>query len=168
MTNVMQAAEFTADMVAAVRRRVEAVSAITRRVKVNRALTPQQVLDETGCKQHVDPGVVEAMPQGEGDEVDVKFFKLDMKKYPNGYLTDEEATAELELHGLKPDPRAQAAVNRDDPAFTYTHPNGCNWQKDGKWYFAAFYHFYNEPSVDVYLSGVSNWDDNWWLGGVSK
>jgi hypothetical protein len=58
------------------RERTEVISnLIVRLVKgINRARTPQEVLDATGRKQYTDRKVVDSMPHGEGDEGEVVFF----------------------------------------------------------------------------------------------
>jgi len=153
-----------AEFVASVRKRVEMMSKlIVRRVKVNRNRTPQQVFDATGRKQYADSSVVEGMPRGEGEEVDVYFF-------PGGrYRSDAELEKEFDLYGLKPDPYAHAAVNEADPAFADKYPNATHWKDaDGKWCYAAFYRWDDgERYVNVYRDG-SDWNDDWWFAGCRK
>ena len=70
-----QGAQMTAELVAVVRKYVEALSnIITRPVSVNRARTPQEVLKATDRKQYVTASVVATMPKGEGDKVEIHFF----------------------------------------------------------------------------------------------
>ncbi len=92
------------ELVAVVRKRVEAVSSlIIRRVKVDLTRTPEQMLKATGCHQYTDADVVEAMPKGEGGEGDVFFFKPRPEAYDqNGWISDDNLEKEFELHGLKP------------------------------------------------------------------
>ncbi len=151
------------EMVAAIRRRVEAASdMIVRHVKVNRSRTPKEVLKATGRAQYVTDSVVKAMPRGEGDEADVHFFKL------GRYVNDADLAKEYELRGLKADPYAQAAVNEDDPAFADDHLNGTHWKDaDGNWCFASFYRWHGERRVRVHRLDCS-WYDDWWFGGVRK
>ena len=157
------------EMVAAVRKRVETISGmIVRRVKVNRTCTSRQALEATGRKQYTNKAVVDSMPQGEGDEVDIKLFKPDPSAYnKNGWISDDDLQKQYDLRGLKPDPRAQAAANEADPAFADERPNGTHWKKDGKWYFAAFGRWRGERFVDVYRYDY-DWDVSWWFAGVSK
>ncbi len=152
------------------RKRVEAISSlIVRRVKVNRSLTPQEALDATDRKQYTDRKVVATMPQGEGDEVDMYFFKPSPEAYQNGVISDDRLAKEFDLRNLKPDPLAQAAVNAADPTFADDRPNGTHWKnQEGKWCFAAFNRWFgDERSVRVDRRG-SDWSDYWWFAGLRK
>mgnify|MGYP001594107053 CR=1 FL=1 len=158
-----QGDSLTAEFVGVLRKRVEAVSKmIVRRVKVDRSQTSQQAFDATGRKQYTDREVVDAMPRGEGEEVDVYFFDL------NYDPTVQELDHEYELRGLKADPIAQAKVNTDDPAFADDRPNGCQWGLEkGVASFAAFDRWVGGRRVDVGRD-----DDGWYrgyrFGGVRK
>ena len=164
-----QGGSIAAEMVALVRKRVEAMSGmIIRRVKVNRSESPQEMLDATGRKQHIDRKAVNAMPRGEGEEVDVYFFKPDPSAYKDGFITCAEADRQYEMRGFKPDLYAQGAVNKADPAFADEHPNGSQWkEKDGNYCYATFGRWRGERDVDVDRS-VNVWHDNWWFAGVRK
>ncbi len=120
-----QGASLTDELVEVIRKRVEGQSnLIVRRVRVNRSRTPKQVLDATGRSKYVTDTVVDAMPHGEGEEVEVVFFKPDLTKR-NDYISDADLDKEYELHGLKPaDPYSASAVNEDDPAFADDKPHG--------------------------------------------
>ena len=153
-----------AEMVAVVRRFVEATSnQITRRVKVDRSRTPQEALDATGRKQHTNHRVVSAMPHGEGEEVEVVFFKL------GRYISDADLEQEYDTRDLIPaDPYSLAAVNEADPAFADTYPHGTHWQADGKWCFATFHRWGDderEVNVDRYAHA---WSVHWWFAGLRK
>lgn len=155
---------FVGDMVRVFRSRVEAISnMIVRHVKVDRSHTPQQVLDATGRRQYTNQNVVDAMPHGEGGELDIFFF------HPGRYINDEELEKEVGIWGLKPaDPYSLAQVNIDDPAFTDTHPNGTHWKDaKGDWCFAAFSRWGGERFVDVFEHGYG-WGNRWWFAGVRK
>lgn len=146
------------------RTRVEHVSnMIVRRTKVDRSLSPEAVLDATGRNKYTDKKVVKSMPKGEGDEVDVYFFKV------SRFISDEDLEKEYALRGLVPaDPYSQAAVNRDDPAFADEHPNGTHWKDaDGKWCFFACFRWDGERCVHVDRRG-SGWGDGWWFAGLRK
>jgi hypothetical protein len=109
-------------MVAAFRSHVDAMSEIiVRRVKVDRTRTPQQVVDATGRTQYINKDVLGTMPKGEGDEVDVHFVPT------KRFVPVSEVPAFLAQYSLVPDPRAQAAVNEEDPAFADKVPNGTQW-----------------------------------------
>ena len=160
-----QGAALADEFVAAVRKRVDAISnMIVRRVKVDRARTPQQVLDATGRKQYTDRLVVVAMPRGEGDDAEVVFFKL------GRYVSDIDLDKEYELRGLKPaDPYAQAAANEADPAFADDHPNATHWKDaDGNWCYVAFRRWRGGGrDVRVYRNDFG-WRGRWFFAGVRK
>ena len=163
----------TQELLETVRAHVEALSGlIIRKVKVDRTRTPQQALDATGRRQYVDPKVVNAMP-GRGEmveEAEVFFFKPRPQAYDkNGLISDDRLEAEYDFHDFKPaDPYAQAAVNEADPNFANDHPNGTHWKdKDGKWCFASFFRWLDEPRVHVYRRDL-DWYDCWWFAGVRK
>lgn len=141
---------------------------IIRKVTVNRTRPPQETLNATGRKQYIDHIVVDAMPRGEGEEVEVVFFKLDLSKR-NGFISDNDLEKEYELRGLKPaDAYSLAAFNEADPAFADTHPNATHWKDaSGSWCYAAFDRWNDERIVDVYRDG-GDWSDRWWFAGLRK
>ena len=146
------------------RKRVEAFSSmIVRRVSVNRNLTSQQVLDATKRKQYINSDVVASIPKGEGDEVDVYFFKLDR------FVSDDDLEKEYALRGLKSaDPYSQSAVNEADPVFADKHPNGTHWKDiNSKWCFATFGQWFDERNVGVNRLDL-DWDDVWCFAGLRK
>mgnify|MGYP001584439331 FL=1 len=151
------------------RERAEAVSnLIVRKIKVNRNRSPQEALDATGCAQYTDRKVVDSMPKGEGDEVEVVFFKLDLSQR-NGFISDDDLEKEFELRGLKPaDPISVATVNEAYPAFADEKPHGTHWKDaKGNWCYAAFNRWSGERKVDVLRVG-SDWYGRWWFAGVRK
>lgn len=153
--------DFGPALFAEFRTRVEVISEmIVRRVKVNRSLTPQQALDATGRKQYTDKKAVDSMPVGEWEEVEMCFFPIKKRS------SDAEVAQALAFRGLTPDPRAQAQVNAEDPAFADTHPNGISWQDaDGNWNFVTFSRWDDgERRVRVRRDG-RDWVDRWWVGG---
>lgn len=142
---------------APLRARAEAMSEIIiRRVKVDRSLTPQQVVNATGRKQYVNRDVLDTMPKGEGNEVDVWFIPT------KGFVSAAEAPAFLAQYGLVEDPRAAAAVNVKDNAFADEHPNAAQW---GKNCYLTFGRWRDERGVYVYR-GVSDWRGRGFLSGV--
>lgn len=152
------------EMVVAIRKRTEAFSnTITRHVKVDRTRTPQAALAATNRKQYVTDNVVAAMPKGNGEEVEVFFFKLDR------YVSDAELDKEYGLRGLVPaDPYSLAAANEQDPAFADEHPNGTHWKDtQNKWCYAAFCRWGGGRRVDVYRND-GDWNDLWWFAGLRK
>lgn len=133
---------------------------ITRRVRVNRARTPQEALDATGRMQHTASEVVDNMPKGEGDEVEVVFFKPDLSQR-NGFISDDNLEKEFELRGLRPaDPISVAAENHH-----CTH-----WKNiKGNWCFASFGSRWPVTcSVGVDYRVDCGWDDHWWFAGLRK
>jgi hypothetical protein len=136
---------------------------ISRRVKVNRNHSPEEMLNSTGRKQYTDHDVVKRMPKGEGEEVDVIFFKL------GRYVTNYELEKEYELRGLKPaDPYSLGAVNEADPAFADSHLNGTQWKDAlGKWCYIAFRRWRDGPFVRV-VRHDDGWGDRWWFAGLRK
>jgi hypothetical protein len=152
------------EMVAVLRKRVEANSnLVVRRVKVNRKRSPKAALQATARNLYLNDSVVSAMPRGEGEEVEVVFFKV------GRYLSDDELEKEYELRGLtSADPYSLAAVNEADPAFADDRLNGTHWKDSSrKWCCAVFDRWDDERSVHVYRYG-GGWDDGWWFAGLRK
>lgn len=151
------------------RERAEAVSnLIIRTAKVNRGRSQQEAIEATGRAQYTDRKVVDAMPKGEGDEVEVVFFKPDLSQR-NGFISDDDLEKEFELRGLKPaDPISVAAVNEADPAFADEKPHGTHWKDaKGSWCYATFRRWCDERGVIVGRRG-SVWVGSWWFAGVRK
>lgn len=145
-----------------------AISTIVRTAKVNRNRSPQKAIEATHRAQYMDRQVVDMMPTGEGDEVEVVFFKPDLSQC-NGFISDDELEKEFELRGLKPaDPFSVAAVNEADPAFADQTPHGTHWKDDkGNWCFAAFHRRLDLREV-VVRRDDSGWLDRRWFAGVRK
>jgi len=160
--------ELISEQFAVFRRHVEAMSnLIVRRVTVNRNRTPQEALDATGRKQYMDREVVESMPMGDGEQVEIVFFKPHISsRY--GFITNDEQEKEFELRGLKPaDPISVAAVNEADPAFADQKPHRTHWKNaDGKWCFAEFGLLDGGRRVSV--GQYPNPCFGGWLAGVRK
>lgn len=155
---------FAAEQYSVFQRRMETISGlIVRRVAVNRSRTPQQAIDATGRNKYLTNSAVASMPQGNGEEVDVFFFKLDR------YTSDDDLDKEYELRGLKPaDPYALAAVNEVDPAFADDHPNSTHWKdENSNWCYIAFSRWHGERDVGV-LRDDRGWHAYWWFAGCRK
>jgi hypothetical protein len=151
------------------RERAEAISnLIVRKATVNRGRSQQEAIEATGRAQYTDRKVVDAMPKGEGNEVEVVFFKPDLSNR-NGFISDDDLEKEFDLRGLKPaDPISVAAVNEADPAFADEKPHGTHWKDaKGNWCCAAFNRWDDGREVIVDRDG-SGWDDRWWFAGVRK
>jgi len=158
------------ELLAPFRKRVEAMTnIIVRHVTVNRAQTPQAMLDATGRRQYTDRKVVDAMPRSEGEEVDVYLFKPRPEAYKNGFINDDDLEKEYEFHGLVPaDPYSLAAVIEADPAFADKHRNVTHWKDaNGKWCYIAFSRWDGERSVGVNRDGRV-WFSEWWFAGLRK
>lgn len=136
---------------------------ITRWVKVDRDISPQAMLDATDRIQHTNKSVVESMPRGEGEEVEVCFFEL------NQNIDDDELAREYKLRGLVPaDPYSLMQVNTDDPSFAGKHPNTTHWKNSkGKWCYTTFERWRDERRVYVY-EGDRDWLDGWFFAGLRK
>ncbi len=161
---VLGQTELAGEQFAVFRTRTEAVSnLIVRCAKVNRTRKPQEVLDATGRKLYTNEDVVNSMPKGEGEEVEVVFFNL------GRYVSDADLDKEYELRGLiAADPYSLAAVNEADPAFADKKPNGTHWRDSkGKWCFATFGLWGDERSVDVGRND-RGWNDYCWFAGLRK
>lgn len=161
-----QGGQLTTEILAVLRRFVEAVSSLIVRVVtgVNRSLSPQQALDATGRKQYIDREVVEAMPRGEGDDREVIFFQVGRN------ISDDDLEKEYEKLGFKPaDTYSLAKVNQDDPAFADARPNGTHWKDEsGRWCYIAFHRWSDVGRyVSVRRSG-GDWGGRWWFVGVRK
>ncbi len=138
------------------------MSLIVRTVAVNRTRTPQQMLKATKRTEYVNDSVVEVIPAGNGNEVEVKFFNL--KKY----ASPAEVAAAYEKYNLVPDVYAVAAVNELDPEFSDKYPNAVQWQdKNGNWCYGAFNRDGDERGVGVRRDAYG-WPGVWWFGGVPK
>ena len=151
------------------RERAEVVSnLIVRKATVNRSRSQQEAIEATGRAQYTDRNVVDAMPKGEGNEVEVVFFKPDLSKR-NSFISDDDLEKEFDLRGLKPaDPISVAAVNEADPAFADEKPHGTHWKDaKGNWCFATFGRWFDEREVGVDRDDDA-WDDGWWFAGVRK
>jgi len=156
------------------RERAEAVSnLIVRKATVNRSRSPQEALEATGRAQYTDRKVVDTMPKGEGNEVEVVFFRSDLSER-HGFISDDDLKKEFDLRGLKPaDPISVAAVNEADPAFADEKPHGTHWKDaEGNWCCAAFCRCIGREVRVSRVSRVSRggggWSDRWWFAGVRK
>lgn len=141
---------------------------IIRRVTVNRTRTPEVALAATGRKLYTNDEVVATMPNGEAEEVEVVFFKLDLSG-KNGWISDDDLEVEFDRRGLQSaDPFAAAAVSEADPAFADEHPYGTHWKNAaGRWCFATFSRWHDERKLFV-VRDDRVWNDYWWFAGVRK
>jgi hypothetical protein len=157
------------------RERAEALlNSIVRIVEVNRSRSPREALEATGRAQYTDRKLVNAMPKGEGDTVEVVFFKLDLSSR-NDFISDDDLDKEYELRVLRSaDPISVAAVNEADPAFADKKPHGTHWKDaKGNWCRAVFERWYGERTVRVnrscwYGGWGGGWGGEWWFAGIRK
>ncbi len=140
-------------------------------VKVDRTKTPQEAVNDTGRKQYVNSDALATMPQGEGDEVPLHYFKPDPEEYDHdGWMSVDAFDKCLSRRGLVPDPQAllqdPANDTSNDSAFADEHPTGSQWRDaNGKACYAAVFRFCGDREVFVNRSD-NDWNDNWWLSGV--
>lgn len=156
------------EMFALFRQRVEAkANEIVRRVSgIDRTFKPADVIAKvvaTGRKKYGDDKVIESMPKGEGEDVEVVFFNI------GRFVSPAQLLEEYEKRGLKPaDAYSLAAVNRDDPAFADEKPNATQWQdSEGKYCYVAFFRWDGGREVRVYRYD-GGWDGYWWFAGLRK
>lgn len=137
---------------------------IVRHVTVNRTRSALEAINATGRRKYFT-ALVPGVPQGEGDEVDVCFFKIGHN------INDFDLDKEYDLRGLKSaDLPSLAAVNEADPAFADEHPNATQWEDtDDNLGYAAFSGGIDgERRVLVGCWHRGGWDDRWWFAGVRK
>lgn len=158
------------EMVAVLRKHVEANSdLIVRIVSVNRARSGREALKATGRNLYVSNDVVDAMPNDEGDQIELVFFKPKPEEYTRpGFMSDDDLEKALALRNLgAADPFSVAAHNEADPAFADESPNATHWKDaSGHWCYAAFLRWRGERDVNVSRGG--GWLDVWWFVGVRK
>ena len=141
-----------------------------RTVRVDRTRTPQEVLDATDMAQYVNGAIVANMPRGEGEEVEVIFFKPSNYFFRNGLIRDEDLEKAYDLVGLYPaDAYSLCAVNAADPTFSEECPNGTHWKDaDGKWCFAAF-DYWKGDGYNVYVNQHPyRWSEHYLFAGFRK
>ncbi len=150
-------------LVGVVRGLVEGVAnLVTRIVKVIRNRTPMEAIDATKREKYVNDVAVNSMPCGDGEEVEVTFFQV------GRFISDDDLEKEYKKRGLKPDPRAQTAVNEVDPAFADSKPNGTHWKdENGNWVFLTFDRYFDGRRVGCNRND-NVWDGDWWFGGVRE
>ncbi len=121
----------------------------TVRVSVNRLRSPQEAIDATGRVQYGVHHLIAAIPKGEGDEVEIVFFRprLLTRKF---CLPHSELQQQLEVHGLKPaDPMSVAAVNAIDPHLADDVPHYTYWEDDNGRYEISFHIWSGERRVHI-------------------
>lgn len=144
---------------------------ITSPVRVNRKRSPRQMLESTRRQLYVeDWSIVESVPKGEMEEVQISLFKLDLGDRRNS-LMDEALLREYDFRDLSPaDLYTVAAFNEANPTFADKKPNATLWKNlapCGGWGFATFERLLIQPSVAIDRNR-GFWQDLWWFAGVHK
>lgn len=132
------------------------------RVQVNRKLRPWQLVDSLGSTRErlVEMRLVDTLPRGEGDVVNVHFFQKQRK------MRTHDLAAEFQQRNLKPDPYAQATIKLVDPAFVSAHPNVAAW-KNGPDEWCYFGLGSRDPEMRTMLClGPASFGPKWWFAGV--
>jgi len=165
-----QGKQLVSELVAAIRRRVEAVSNLIIRTveKVNRTRTGAEALKATGRNVYGNDKVIEAMPRGKGEDAEITFLKPDLSER-GGYITDDDLEKwARDLGYTFADPFSLTAVNEEDPAFADEKPNATHWKDaEGKWCFAAFDRWGDGRCVRVHRHDRV-WGDDWSFALVRK
>ncbi len=136
------------------------------RTKVNRIRTPKEAIDATGRFQYTNHKVVQGMPRGEGNEVDVVVFNLEAWEYTKpGFISEDDLEKAYNRRGLKNDPMALVAANEDDLSLADKMPHGTHWKDaNGYWCCITFDISGGERGVGVYRDG-RGWDGRWFFAG---
>lgn len=120
------------------------VNSVTRTVRVNRAQTPEQMIEfsevgeawmkDRSFMHYVDDDVLPSMPKGFGEEVTVSFFRLFDQE-----LNPEALLGQYALRGIVPaDPYSVLAVNGSDRSFALQFPNRAIWRDPtGTWCYCS-------------------------------
>lgn len=151
------------EMVSVVRAHVEAISEmLVREVEVDYDIPPEEAIHATKRVEYLNDEVVVGMPRNGKGKKRVKVYFFPLRKF-----TNVEAVQKLiEQHGLTPDPYAIAAVNKADPTFADSHPNGTQWvDEKGRHCCARFCRWGGGRTVRVYRRGGA-WSGPWLVGGV--
>jgi hypothetical protein len=147
------------------REQAEAIGGfIVRRTKVNRKRNPQEALDATDHVQYTDRKIVDAMPGGEGDEVEVCFFKPEVLEYDSsGSMSDDNLEKAMQRRYLKKDPIAVITFNEKNPSFANENPHVAHWKdEEGNWCYVAF----NRDGEVIVNRNDRKWHYNWYYAGV--
>ena len=131
----------TEDFIKSVKERVKTVRIPSyHRVKVDRTVEPEKMLRKAVNWEFIntivsDTSILESIPRGTGEEVEVCFFMV------NGNFTDDEIERECKKRKLIPaDPYSIVAVNMEDPGFAEDKVLSTHWKGvDGVWYRADFW-----------------------------
>ena len=166
---VLGQSDFVDAQFAVFRHRVEAIcNTFVRTVRVNRTQTAKEALDATGREQYVARFVVNTMPKGEGDDVELVFFKPDMLER-NDFISSDDLAKEYKQRRLRPaDPFSVIALNEADPTLADEKCHATLWKNvDGDWCYIVFSQFEGVREVAVDLD-EAGWTANCWFVGIRK
>ena len=137
------------------------------KVRVDRTCSPQQMLDALGYEQLIGGHVVlDEMPRGEGEEVDIHLFSPG-----RDIANDDDREIEYARRGLKSaDPYSLLAIVKANPDFLVW--GGCNhivtYYKDGGsrlCHVLVFKRITGERAVDVEIY-ERGWSRTCWFAGI--
>ncbi|MES2007200.1 MAG: hypothetical protein V4436_03815 [Patescibacteria group bacterium] len=134
---------------------------LIRRVKVDRSRTLQEMLNALNCTSYVNESVVETIPQGIGDEVEVYFLRV------SRFLNNVKVERLYKKHSLKAaDVYSLAAVNEADPTFARTYFNGTVWKVSKNIWGSIAFRSNAEDGLKVFVDYGKGWYENWFLAGL--
>ncbi len=138
---------------------------LIRTVRLNLNQSPQEALNSTGATLYVNDSVVEEMPRGNQEDLNIVFFKV------NRDIKDANLEKEYARRGLEPvDPFSLAKVNADDHSFSDHVPNCTHWKnKKGEWCYSRYSRNKDQRAVDIECSAVYHSHHfYWWFAGIKK
>jgi len=140
-------------------------------VKVNRGRSPQEAIRAAGWMKSVDREVVDAMPNGEGDEVEVVLVPakmLNLKKFSmhDGFIRNRRLAHELRSWGFRPaDPYSVAAVVEAIPALTSAMSIFTFWKETrSNWHYSLFVGDHDGFGARVSVAHHASRYDVWYTG----
>ncbi len=138
-------------------------------VKVNRNRTPKEAVKAISRFERVYCSVVDSMPKGEGDEVELVFFEPITEEYTRlSFISDDDLEKAYKIRGLESDPIALAAFNEANPAFSDEMPNATSWKDtNGNWCCIVFCSYNKRRDVSVRLCD-KDWIVRYLFAGVRK
>lgn len=128
----------TPELLAVVRKHVEGGDITTvSHIQVNRGLAPWEVIESIGGHQHIDPEVLQAVPTGLGEEVDLGIIEPSSGYYQEGRISSLQVAELYGANRLTPDPRALAEAFSSQPLFRDGRHYATQWQVGGVFCFLA-------------------------------
>lgn len=137
-------------------------------VKVNRARSTLRALSATGRDISLKDGVVDTMPRGVGDHVNIVFFRPGPEFYEKGNLSCAALDAEYKRLGLRPDPQALIDYNAANPTSADKQWNACQWKREGgDFCYVAFDNWIGKRGATVARCS-GDWSIGWVFAGVPE